>query len=82
MTPTRDDFARWRDNHVTRFVLAAHRRLAEDNKTAWLRVSWENGVANQRALDEHKTLADAYLAISETTYEGYCEALGEQPRDE
>lgn len=81
MTPTREDFARWRDDPVTRFVLAAHARMADGNKAEWERVSWGNGVANQRHLDELRTRADAYRAISETTYEGFCEALGEQPRD-
>jgi hypothetical protein len=80
--PTRDDFARWREDHVTRFILAAHRQIAEDNKAEWVRISWENGSANAVMLQELRTRADAYEAISATTYEGYCDALGEAPRED
>lgn len=82
MIPSRDDFARWLQDPVTRFVMAAHRKTAEDNRAAWISQSWDNGQANPLTLLELRTRADAYLAITDTPYEGYCEALGEEPRDE
>jgi hypothetical protein len=82
MAPSRDDFARWLEDPVTRWVQAAHAKLADDNKAEWIRASWENGAASEAFLRELRTRADAYLAITQTTYEGYCDALGEQPNDE
>lgn len=79
---TREDFTRWLEDPVTRAVIAAHRQTAEDNKAKWMRQSWEGGQANQLTLLELRAYADAYMAISEMTYEGICETLGETPRDE
>lgn len=79
---TREDFARWLADPVTRAVMAAHRATAEANKEAWTQQSWVNGQANPLALLELRTRADAYMAIVDMTYEGICEAIGEEPRDE
>ena len=79
---TREDFIRWREEPVTRAVMEAHRRTAEDNRIAWMRHSWDNGHANPLTLLELKTRADAYLAIAEMTYEAVCEATETEPRDE
>lgn len=82
MIPTREDFTRWREDPVTRFVLKAHRQMAEDCKDKWAKISWDNGVANQASLDELRYRADTYEAISEAGYESYCDALGEAPRED
>ena len=82
MTPTREDFARWRDDHVTRWVMAAHKAAADANKADWVNGAWETGQAAEGALQVARTRADAYLAISEAGYEAFCDMLGEEPRDE
>ena len=82
MAPSADDFARWRDDPVTRWVMEAHARIAEANKNEWVRVSWENGVANPAVLQALRVRADTYEAIVATTYEGYLETNGDEPRDE
>lgn len=79
---TREDFTRWRTDPVTRAVLKAHELTAEENRTAWMKQSWDNGHSNPLTLLELRTRSDAYMAISEMTYEGLCEAIGEKPSDE
>jgi hypothetical protein len=44
--------------------------------------SWAKGEADPELLIELRTRADAYLALVETEYEQWCEALGEPPQDE
>lgn len=82
MPPSRDDFSRWRDDFVTRWVMKAHATLAEDCKREWTGISWGNGSANEAALRELRTRADAYLALPDSTYEAFCETNGEEPREE
>lgn len=82
MTPSREDFARWRDDPVTRWVLKALEADAEAQKAAWMSHSWDNGHANPQTLLEFRTRADAYRAMREADYAAYCEALGDTPRDE
>jgi hypothetical protein len=78
---TREDFTRWREDPVTRAVIAAHRKTAEDNKAAWMAASWENGHSNPATLQELRVRADAYLAIAEMNYEGVMETLGLEPTE-
>lgn len=82
MHPSKDDFTRWLDDPVTRWVLAAHKQIAEDCHTEWDRYSWENGGSNPTILQELRVRADTYRAIAETTYEGFCETLGDKPSAE
>lgn len=82
MPPSRDDFARWRDDPVTRWVMQAHRTLAEDQQREWMGISWGNGSANEAALRELRTRADAYLALPDGTYEAFCETNGDTPHEE
>lgn len=76
---TNEDFERWRDDAVTRWVFAAIEKAAEENKQTWLEASWNNGNANPAALNELRTRADAYRALIDTSFEGWCETLGEEP---
>ena len=79
---TREDFARWLDDPVSRAVIAAHRRTAEDNREAWVKHSWDNGHSNPLTLLELRTRADAYMAIAEMGYEDVCGAIGAEMREE
>lgn len=82
MTISRDDFARWRDDPVTRAVTRAFRLTRDDCEHAWKDASWNNGHANPLLLKELRTRADAYEAIADLTYEGLMETNGETPSEE
>lgn len=79
----RDDYARWRDDPMTRQVFAALRTAADAQKTAWDEASWGGGIARpdelDRTLRELRTRADAYQSIEELTFEQMCQWLGIEP---
>lgn len=68
MSPSEEEYEAWRDNPVTRWVMAACERAAEDNRQLWIDQSWEGGNADPNALIELRTRADAYRAIIECDY--------------
>jgi hypothetical protein len=73
--PSREEFAAWRDDPVTRFVMGALNRNAEECREEWLRLSWESGTADQRKLDGLRERSDALLGFT-ADYEAFCETLG------
>ena len=77
--PTREAFKAWRDDPITRFVLAALDRAADVQHEAWVETSWQSGIADEKLLAELRTRADAYRSIEEADYEGFCEWLGVEP---
>jgi hypothetical protein len=79
--PSRDEFEAWRDNDVTRFVMAALARNADECRDEWLRLSWEGGEADQRKLDGLRERSDALLGFT-AGYEAFCETLGLEPEQE
>lgn len=79
MPPSAEEFARWRDDDVTRWVFKALETIAAENKAAWDSASWDHGQANPLLLLELRTRADTFRALAETPYEGFCETLGEEP---
>jgi hypothetical protein len=79
--PSRDEFAAWRDDPTTQFVMAALRRNADECRDEWLRQSWESGNADQRALDGLRERSDALLGFT-ADYEAFCVTLGLQPEQE
>jgi hypothetical protein len=79
MTISEDDFAIWRDNPVTAWVLEGVQRFADLQKSAWADTSWTAGVADQEALDRLRTRADAYDGLATLTYE---QAVGLHPTEE
>jgi hypothetical protein len=78
MPPTAEEFARWRDDGVTQWVMRAVQTAAEQNKAAWMKASWENGAASPALLQELRTRADAYLALAESPYETWAEWNGDE----
>ena len=82
MPPSREDFARWLDDPVTRWVMQAHRAMADVCKETWDEVSWKNGGGSREQLLELRCRADTYLAIAEADYAALCDANGEQPNEE
>jgi hypothetical protein len=79
MTITAEEFARWRDDRVTRWVFRAFAICADENKAEWITASWEQGVSNPLMLAELRTRADAYRAVIDTPYEAHCETNGDEP---
>jgi hypothetical protein len=54
--PSREEWAAWRDDPTTLFVMAALKRNAEECQEQWMRASWEGGKADQRMLDATRAL--------------------------
>ncbi len=80
--PTREDFDRWREDSVTRWVMKACQAVSEAQENEWRQISWVNGRANEAALRELRTRADAYRALFETDYFAWCGANNEEPNDQ
>jgi hypothetical protein len=87
--PSREDFIRWRDDYVTRWVFKALSTAADDQQKAWMDASWTQGASNpandtktMNMLRELRTRADAYLSMEQASYEAVCEMNGEEPREE
>lgn len=76
---TADDFARWRDDSVTRWVFKAIEAGEAENKAAWVEASWQYNNPSPQLLNELRTRADAYRALVDTTYEAWCETNGDEP---
>jgi len=64
-----EEFAAWREDHVTQWVTAELARAADAQKAAWLELSWEQGEPDELQLAELRTRADAYRALAELSYE-------------
>lgn len=79
--PTAEEFSAWRDEPVTRFVMAALERNAEECREEWLRQSWETGQADPTILTGLRERADALLGFT-AGYEAFCETLGLEPYEE
>lgn len=77
--PSREEFAAWLNDPCTTFVFAALETAAAAQKAEWESESWGKCQANPLFLMELRTRADAYTAMQDTDYEGYCEWLGVEP---
>jgi len=69
--PSEEEFAAWRDDPVTKWVMSACRKAADDCRDHWNETSWGNGMANQALLTEQRVRADAYLALVDTDFTGW-----------
>lgn len=79
---TRDELDAWREHPVTAWVIAALESHAAAQRDEWASLSWEGGTADQLALTELRTRADAYRAVADAQYDDFCKALGEVPSEE
>ena len=77
--PSKEEFAAWRDEPITQFVMAALARNAEECREAWMNESWHGGNADQRTLDTYKARSDALLGFT-ADYEAFCETLNLEPQ--
>lgn len=76
--PSRDEFAAWRDDPTTQFVMNALFRNAEECREHWLALSWESGEADQRKLDALRERSDALLGFT-ADYDAFCITLNLEP---
>jgi len=63
--PSEEEFEGWLDSPITRFVLDAYSRLADEQKKAWINISWVGGSADEAYLIELRTRADAYQSMAD-----------------
>ena len=70
--PLSEDFARWRDDPMTRMVFAALEQAEQAQKAQWDAASWGGGTrradALKELLDELRVRADCYRALREMTF--------------
>lgn len=64
---------------MTKWVQQACRLASDAQKAEWDGQSWGGGNCDPLLLKELSTRADAYNALAETSYEGWCEVLGQEP---
>ncbi len=76
---TSEDFARWRDDAVTRWVFKAIAAGEAENKAAWVEASWTYNNPKPQLLLELRTRADAYRALIDTSYESWAEINQDEP---
>lgn len=80
MSPLSEDFARWRDDPMTRRVFAALNAAEAQQKAQWEQASWGGGVARGDALErlllELRVRADAYASLAELTFADVATWLG------
>lgn len=73
MQPSPDEFIQWRDHPVTQWVFGLVEKYADKQKAAWVEQSWEGNSPDPLALAELRTRADAYRALTETSFEAWQE---------
>jgi hypothetical protein len=72
--PDPEEFAAWRADPTTQWVMAAFVAKADEQERAWHDASWNNGAASQAWLQELRTRSDTFLAMAEATYDDLLEA--------
>jgi hypothetical protein len=78
--PLSEDFARWRDDPITRLVFRALEAAEQAQKDQWQAASWGGGQVRaddlKDTLQELRVRADAYAALREMTIEDVTTWLG------
>lgn len=81
-TVTADDFANWREDPVTQWVMGACAKAAEEQRQGWLDATWGTGEANQLLLTELRTRADAYLILAQSDWQVWAKTHDEYEEPE
>lgn len=79
---TREEYDGWLADPVTRWVFRGLERAAAAEQAEWQRVSWSNGVANQRVLDQLRDRASTLLELVENDFETWTKWNGEAGDDD
>lgn len=64
-----EEFAAWKENPVTQWVLKAYEQMAAEQHKAWNECSWEGGHCDSFVLQELRVRADAYRSMAESNLE-------------
>ena len=75
----KDSFQAWLEHPVTKWVHQALRKAAEAQKEEWINRSWHGDDTDPLLRRELFTRADSYAALTETSYEDWCKAHGQNP---
>jgi hypothetical protein len=67
-----EEFAAWREDPVTAWVMGELEKAADSQLDAWVAASWVHGEADPLKLAQLRTRADAYVALSDMSYEDLC----------
>lgn len=82
--PLNEDFARWRDDPITKLVFKALEAAAQAQKDQWDAASWHGGIVQAESLktllQELRVRADCYAALQEMTFEDIEQWLGTKTR--
>jgi hypothetical protein len=70
---TAEEYAAWRADPVTEWVIGELANAAEAQKAGWIEHSWNGGACDPVLLNELKTRADAYRTLAELSYEDLLE---------
>lgn len=65
----KEDFEDWKLNPTTIAVLAELARMADERKQLWLTKSWNEGVADERALAMLRGQAEGFGFAAKASYE-------------
>jgi hypothetical protein len=68
-----EEFAAWREDPVTAWVMGELGKAADAQKEAWMVMSWEGNVTDPIELQILKTRADSYRALAEVEYDQLAE---------
>lgn len=74
---TAEEFANWREDPVTQWVMDACEKAAEENKQGWIDASWEAGETSPLLRMELRTRADSYRILAESDWLVWARTHGE-----
>ena len=69
--PDAEEFAAWRDQPVTRWVMECLRLKAIEQLEGWTMASWRNGNCDPLLRMELATRADTFSSLNESGYEDF-----------
>lgn len=77
----REDFHGWLTDPVTKWVFAAVKRAAEQEREEWIRQSWDEGKIDPMQLSELRTRANALTELCDNQFETWQLWNGEHDED-
>lgn len=72
-----DEFEQWRENPITQQVFKALRLMADEAQLKWEQISWEDGICDQRQLDDLRATARVCDDLCDLSLKDLEEKLGE-----
>lgn len=76
--PSADEYATWRDNPITAWVMKGVQHYADLQPAQWLAMSWNTGEADVEALARMRTRAESYADLANLSYDDACGLHEEQ----